>query len=139
MPLPEPTPTTRVELALDAIARTRAEQLLPHVRLSYVATGGERPINIRYVLTGAVHVGLNRWALRSGDLPVASTFTPKAGDDVLHVSVEVDDADLFAAEALAHRTGRLRNDVLSAAVCTGLAKLAGDRATHGPFEVTHGA
>lgn len=137
-----PADTTRLTVALDAVARGRAEAVLPKVRESYrqhrrdtlgdrVADAGEP--DVAYVLHGAMGVGLNRWRLRPEDLPDPETFHPRPGDRVELVAVDVSDTDLADACLLASELSVEVAAVLSAALATGLAKLAGDIATCGPF------
>lgn len=133
---------TALHVALDALARARAEVVLPKVRASYVqhqldihgpnhAQVGT--VDLAYVLHGALGVGLNRWRLRPEDLPPPETFTPVVGDRVEPVEVHVSDDDMTAACLLASELDVQVSAVFSAALATGLAKLSGDIETHGPF------
>jgi hypothetical protein len=129
-----PNTDTLVPIAADALARARAAALLPHVRLGMVGEQAEL-VDVGYVLAGAVTVGLNRWALPGADRPMPGVFTAQPGTCVEAVEVAVLETDRARALELAHACRARLEDVLSAALCTGLGKLAGEPATVGPFEV----
>jgi len=137
-----PADCTALHVALDALARARAEVVLPKVRDGYVQhqldTHGPNhcqvgTVDLAYVLHGALGVGLNRWRLRPEDLPPPETFEPVAGDRVELVEVHVSDADMADACLLASELDVQVSAVFSAALATGLAKLSGDIETNGPF------
>ena len=138
--------TLTVHLALDALARLRAQAHVPEVQEAYhrheertYGARGEADVSSAYVLMGAVTIGLNRWTLRFADLPKASVFRPVAGEAVELVAVPVIEADLARAAKLAETLDVEVALVLGAAACSGLAVLAGDDVTLGPFEVPRGA
>lgn len=139
------TPTERHVLLFDELARGRAAQLLqrikanyaPPPRAPYVGKPAAAPevVDLAYVLTGAVQVGLNRWTLPASQVPPAELFTAKVGVGVLPDEVDVMVEDIDRASKLA---AHLHVDVLlilSCALCTGIAMLAGDGDVRGPFEV----
>ena len=139
------TPTERRVLLADERARGRAAQLLPRIQAGYVPTprpayigapsAAPEVVDLAYVATGAVQVGLNRWTLPASQVPPAELFQPKAGTDVLPEEVDVMVEDIDRAEKLAAHLGADVLLILSCALCTGLAMLAGDGEVRGPFEV----
>lgn len=138
------SPTSPVGLALDGVAKTRAQVLIPAVLAGYSvqprpAWSGQQPplesVDLAYVLTGAVRIGLNRFTLPGVQPPTPEWFEPRAGKDVSTARVEVLDEDILRAEALSDQLIVPLPEILSAAVCTGLAMMAGDPELAGPFEV----
>ena len=138
--------TLLVGVAIDVIARLRSLALVPDVQESYhryeehtYGSRGPSDVTAAYVLTGAVSVGLNRWTLRFADVPKAAVFAPRAGQGIEIISVAVLEPDLARASKLADTLDVQLELVLSGAVCSGLAVLAGDDCTEGPFEAPHAA
>lgn len=142
--MPRENPRTLlVSLALDATASMRALGLVPQVQASYhryekqtYGSVGPSDVTTTYVLTGAATVGLNRWTLRIADLPKAVTFAPRQGQVVQLATMAILETDLARATKLADALDVKLELILSAAVCSGLAVLAGTDVNEGPFEVT---
>lgn len=131
-------------IALDGAARTAAARLVPEVASRYIppprrAYLGTPPpveaVDHSYVLTGAATVGLNRWTLPASPPVKPESFEPQKGELVELVEVHFTHGDLARAEALSNRIMVPVEMILSCAVCTGLAMLAGDATIRGPFEV----
>lgn len=139
-------------LRLDAAAQTRAAALVAPVAAAYALYLASHPevtpvtIDLAYVETGAVTVGLNYWRDPSlwapGDVvgvppdqPTIPTFDPVPGVGTSTIAVDVtaaDDARAAALIAALRGTPSLVN-VLGCACCTGLALLSGVLAVRGPF------
>ena len=140
------TPTTSTQIALDADAMALAAKLIGSVAAAYQPTPrrvwlGSQPqppaevVDLAYVLTGAARVGLNRWTLKASPKPDPKVFEFQKGTGIRAVAVDLDHNDLARADALSDTISVPAATILSCAICTGLAMLAGDHAIHGPFEV----
>jgi len=141
--------TDKLAITIDAAARTNLIRQIPAVKAAYkppprpaYVGGADWPgaeeVDEAYVLTGAARVGLNRWTLPGSSIPAAKLFEPVVGEKAKGVEQVVVDFlhdDLLRAEALAAHLEVKVEDVLSCAVCTGLAMAAGDHEIHGPFQV----
>ena len=139
-------------LKLDATAQARAAALVTPVAAAYAAYIAAHPevtpvtINVAYVETGAVTVGLNFWRPPSlwptqhpfgvpDDVPTTTLLTPHGGTGVSTISVSVLAADEARAAAIIAALGSVpaTDDVLGCACCTGLAILSGFLTLQGPF------
>ena len=128
-------------VALDAVARAQAVQLVPNIASAFEQTGGAaEEVTLAYVLHGAVTVGLNHWTLAGGRglvrsiAPLPHWFVAREGDGVELVAVEIDPVDLLRATKLAEAMGGELDAVLSAAACTGLETvLLGSLEMRGPW------
>jgi hypothetical protein len=128
-------------LALDATARRRTAELIPHVQKAYhrheeraYGRAGPADVDDAYVHTVATGVGLNHW-MTARTMPPATIFVPaQRGEDVELVPVHVLGSDVLRAGALASYLHVPLPNVLGAAVCTGLGTLLGSLAVEGPFE-----
>lgn len=115
-------------IAINTVTGQRAAAVLPIVQVQYPAA------DLDYLCAGAVGVGLNRLFSPAFKFVAEDFGTPLEADDT--VAVELDDADDARATSLAAELGVDVALVLSAALCTGLAKLVGDTSRLvGPFEV----
>ncbi len=131
-------------VALDEGARALVTHLLPHISAGYTPPPrrpyrGEQPppaevVDEAYVLTGALRIGLNRWTLPGSEIPRPELFFTKQGNGVALAPVDVAHDDVSRAELLSDHLAVPVEHILSCAVCTGLAMLAGDHKVHGPFE-----
>lgn len=114
-------------ITIDQTTAARAAAILPKVRKRTPRA------DLEYVYRGAVGVGLNRLCEPSFGFTAADFAAPSTGSsDVL---VAVDAADTARATHFANELETDIGAVLSAALCTGLAKLAGNGARLvGPFQ-----
>jgi hypothetical protein len=113
-------------IAVDTITIQRAIAVLPLVQEQYDDATED------YVYMGAVTVGLNRLFDRNFKFKAADFATPAGADDTVEVELWGGDED--RAQSLADDLGIDVGAVLSAALCTGVAKLVGNTARIvGPF------
>lgn len=133
---------TTKTLNLDAQAVADATALIPGVQATYLAYelaeyGSNLPedVTIDYVYTVAVGVGLNRLTDEVNYPVSVGQYLQQSGTGVAAVGVDVIDEDLVRADTLAQVYSVPIEDVLSAAVCTGIHLMSGgDPLTvRGPF------
>lgn len=161
MSLPNPSPpygalpTANHSLALDVTAVARASSLIAATQTAYNSFHAKNPgspthtIVLADVYTTSVRTGLNYWrpiskwrspAWPAPGQPISPTFVPHAGIGVAAVVVAVWTADVTLATAIQTAlaaesppiTAAL-DDILGAALCTGLARTAGLDQQEGPF------
>jgi hypothetical protein len=119
--------STSVSAYVDTTADARNATVLPLVQETVPAADED------YVYSGAVRIGLNRLAAPNRDY-VAADYVATVGAGVSLVTIAVEDDDVARADVIAAAMGVTRARVVSAAVCTGLAMLAGvDARIVGPF------
>lgn len=133
--------TARKRIAMDDLAQTRAIAAVEPVQKSYSAyefkvygANDSPPVDAAYVRTHAITVGLNRWG-RAGvgpHAPTISTFALQDGSGVAAIEVDVLDTDVARAQRRADALSIDVDIVLSAALCTGVAVLAGDKRANVP-------
>lgn len=113
-------------IAINTVAAQRMSHVLPLVQAQVPAA------DEAYVWMGAVVTGLNRLFDPRFQFVAADFGSPTSADDTVDVTLQDGDSD--RANSLAIALGVSVDLILSAALCTGMGKLAGDRARLlGPF------
>lgn len=112
---------------IDSVAIARQVAALPLVQAYYA------PANPAYVYDAALHMGLNRLTYPYEVFP-STVYDLKTGSGIVGQSVNYTTADETRINALATLYSVPSARVVSAAVCTGLAQLAGTVALAGPFQ-----
>lgn len=115
-------------IAVDTVAVQRMAHVLPRVQEQVPAADDD------YVYAGAVCVGLNRLFDPTFRFVAEDFADPGEGEE--EIDVAVDEADDARATSLAAELDVPVSRILSAALCTGMAKLVGSTTRlAGPFEV----
>ena len=118
-----------IDIAFDVVTSQRIAVALVAVQLTVPAA------DLDYVRAGAVMVGLNRLYDHNYRFMAADFTSP--GQAAFVEAVTIDSTDLARATSLAAELSVPIANIYSAALCTGAAKLAGEKARIvGPFSDT---